>query len=56
MTDEELDQLLAKWEEACTFAHGGQAIKTPLTVAATLIDTGDKLRDAIKELRDKRTV
>lgn len=54
MTSEELDELLGKWEDACVFAHGGQTIKTPLLVAATLITAGDALADALKECHERK--
>jgi hypothetical protein len=47
MTDTE--QALAEWEEAVTFAHAGQALKTPVLVAAKLILAGDRLARLLKE-------
>ena len=50
MNRERITALLAKWEEACAYAHGGQAVKTPLLVTAKLIIAGDDLAYALKEL------
>lgn len=54
MTTEELDKLLAEWESACVFAHGGKSRKTPTLVAAKLMVAGDKIVDALKELHEQR--
>lgn len=43
------EKILAEWEDACVFAHGGQAQKTPGLVAARLIVAGDKLAEAVRK-------
>jgi hypothetical protein len=40
---------LTIWEAAATNAHGGNAPKTPLLVAAQLIEAGDKLAELLKQ-------
>lgn len=49
---EELEQLLEAWEDACTFAHGGQCYKTPALVAARLMQAGEDIVNYIKDSQD----
>jgi hypothetical protein len=45
----ERQKLLAQWEDACQYAHGGNIRRFPLATAALLITAGDKLAQALQE-------
>lgn len=46
---QDIPALLAEWERAAQFAHGGNAVERPLLVTAQLIEAGDKLAKALSE-------
>lgn len=54
MNKEKLNRLLDSWDDACVYAHGGNARQYPMLVATRLIMAGDALARALRELDEQR--